>query len=147
MCHSGVHLNSGTAQRRDEEYSAFVAASSRRLVHVATLISGDRHRGEDLAQSALVAVYVKWPSIRDDPFPYARRCVVNAHVSWWKRVAGREAATADVPDNSRDDGTASVDARHALVAALKTLTRREREVLVLRYVEDLSEEQTAAELG
>ena len=41
----------------------------------------------------------------------------------------------------------AVDRKLAIAGALRVLTRRERAVVVLRYIEDLTEAQTAATLG
>lgn len=141
---------SNAAQRlRDEEFTAFVAGSSPRLLHIARLVTGDPHRAEDLVQAALLGAYRRWDAIRlDDPFAYARRSVVNGHVSWWRLSARRELLTDDLPDRPTQAQPfhQAVDERDLLRVALGRLTRRERTVLVLRYIEDLSERQIADEL-
>lgn len=133
--------------RNREEFAAFVTGSSRRLLHVAELVSGDPHRAEDLVQSALTGAYERWDRIRsDDPFAYVRRSVLNAQVSWWRRHS-RESVRADLPDATVPDGSGASDDRDLLRRALLSLTARERAVVVLRFVEDLSEMQTAHDLG
>lgn len=134
---------------RDEEFSAFVTGSSPRLLHIARLVTGDPHRAEDLVQAALLGTYRRWDAIRrDDPFAYTRRSVVNGHVSWWRRAARRELLTNDLPDRAvaGQPFHQAVD-RDALRSALLELTQRERTVVVLRYIEDLSERQIADELN
>lgn len=136
------------ARDREEEFVAFVVASSPRLLHVATLMVGDRHRAEDLVQAALEAAYRRWYSLGpQDPYAYVRRSILNANVSWWRRAANRDSLVADVPEIPVGDQTERIDQRAALRQALRLLTRRERQVVVLRYIEDLSEQQTAAELA
>lgn len=133
----------------DDEFEEFVTGASRRLLQIARLVTGDPHRAEDLTQTALVGVYRRWEQIRDDdPFAYARRSVVNAHASWWRRHRGREQLVQDLPDwRSVADGTDDRARRDVLQRALAGLTQRERAVVVLRYFEDLTEQAVAHELG
>ncbi|MDP9417088.1 MAG: sigma-70 family RNA polymerase sigma factor, partial [Actinomycetota bacterium] len=120
---------------------------SPRLVVMAQLLTGDAQRGEDLAQSALVAVYQRWGRL-DDPVVYARRCVLNGHRTWWRRRGGREHLPGDVPDLAAVTDIADDAVRRDLVTrALALLTDRERAVVVLRYLEDLTEAETARELN
>jgi RNA polymerase sigma-70 factor (sigma-E family) len=131
------------------DFSAFVAAQSARLVHLAELLCSDRHRAEDLVQSALIRAYLRWDRIEgDDPFSYVRQAVVNANRDWWRRRQWREVATAEPPEPPPvTDFAGHVDHRAAVLRALSMLTRNERSVVVLRYYEDLDEQSTAEVLG
>lgn len=133
--------------RHDDEFAAFVTAASPRLLHLARLITGDNHRAEDLVQQALLGAYRRWASIEGDPFAYVRRSVVNGHASWWSRVGSRELQAERLPEAATGDATDQLVSRAVLRAALRDLTVRERGVVVLRFIEDLSEAQTAHELG
>jgi RNA polymerase sigma-70 factor (sigma-E family) len=130
----------------DSEFAASVLSSQRRLRRVAYLVCGDFHRAEDIVQTALAQVYARWDRIRreDGPEGYAHRAVVNAAIDERRRPWRREHATGFLPDRvaPADDGITP-----AVLAALATLPRRQRAVVVLRYVEDLDVEQTAALLG
>jgi RNA polymerase sigma-70 factor (sigma-E family) len=129
----------------DAHFSAFVAAQSGRLVHLAELLCGDRHRAEDLVQSALIRTYMRWDRIEgDDPFGYVRQAVVNANRDWWRRKQWREVAAGDLPEPPpTSDFAGHVDHRASVLRALSTLTRKERNVVVLRFYEDLDEQGTA----
>ena len=132
----------------EQEYRTFVEQSQRRLLHFAALLTPDPHGAQDLLQAALVKTYLHWRTAQNNPVAYVRRCMVNQRTDWWRRVRGRERVTADVPDLAIPDDHADVHARQdALVKALRTLTVRERSVVVLRYLEDLTEQQVADELG
>ena len=132
----------------DESFSDFVAARSRHLLHAAHLLTGDRHRAEDLLQTALTRAYLRWDRIdSDDPEGYVRRTMVNAHTDWWRRKPWRERSTDAVPEVVGADEHASYDARDAVLGALATLSGRQRAVVVLRYYEGLSEAEIAAALG
>lgn len=128
---------------------AFVRGAQGSLLQLAWLLTGDVHRAEELVQDTLVRSYGAWPRIRHgDPFAYTRRVLVNAKIdSWRRRRNERLVERAPDPDGAAPDLTAGVDHRLAVVAALRTLSPRERAVLVLRYLVDLSEADTADELG
>lgn len=139
---------------RDEDFTAFVVARSGRLVHLARMLCGDAALAEDLVQAALEKAYLRWDRIEmGDPFGYVRQAVVNQHLSWLRRRLWRErpsggSAELDLDfDRSVADPTNGVERRIVLTNALSALTPRERAVIVLRYVEDLTEVQTAAVLG
>jgi RNA polymerase sigma-70 factor (sigma-E family) len=139
---------------RDEDFTAFVLARSARLVHIARMLCGDPVLAEDLVQTALEKAYLRWERIElGDPFGYVRQAVVNQHLSWLRRRPWRERPSGDAAEVDQRFGLAvadlsdRVDRRLALTVALAALTRRERAVVVLRYVEDLTEAQTAAILG
>jgi RNA polymerase sigma-70 factor (sigma-E family) len=134
----------------DDGFTAFVIARQRALQRIAWLLTGDWAAAEDLVSQALAKVWQHWSRIQrhDDPHVYACRVLVNAHASAWRRAWRRELPYSDVPDRGGwDEPSTTVDTRRALLDALGRLPRRQREVLVLRYLEDLSEVQTADIMG
>jgi RNA polymerase sigma-70 factor (sigma-E family) len=130
----------------DEHFAAFVLTAQPRLRRTAYLICGDWHHAEDIVQTALAQVYSRWPrlSANGDPGGYVHRAVVNAAIDERRRPWRRELAAAYLPDRSAqpDDGL-TVE----VLGALARLPRRQRAVVVLRYVEDTDVETTAALLG
>jgi len=137
-----------------EGFAEFVAARSFALLSTAWLLTGDEGRAEDLLQEALARTWQAWPRIRHagGPEPYVRKVMVNLNVSWWRRRWRGERPQAVLPeplgpDPLGPDPTAQVDVRDAVRRALATLPPRQRAVLVLRYVEDWTEAQTATALG
>lgn len=141
------------AGSRDDDFTAFVLARSARLVHFARMLCGDAGLAEDLVQTALEKAYLRWDRIElADPFAYVRQAVVNQHLSWLRRRLWRERPSGDAAEidlllEAEVDPSSGVQHRVAMGAALATLSRRERAVVVLRYVEDLTERETAAVLG
>lgn len=129
----------------DAEFSEWVRASQTSLTRSAYLLTGDLHRAQDLAQEAMVKVGLRWHRLRGQaPTAYARRIIVRDHVSWWRRRR-RETTVADVPDVAVvPDGPESA---LVLRQSLTRLTARQRAVLVLRYLDDLTERETAEVLG
>jgi RNA polymerase sigma-70 factor (sigma-E family) len=133
---------------RDEAgFRAFVEANGSTLLHAARLLTGDHHRGEDLVQTALTKVYLKWGRI-DTPLAYARKALVNAHIDqsrrkWWGERPAEVLPEAPAPSAE----LAASDLRDELRRLLAGLSPRERSVVVMRYYCDLSEQETAATLG
>jgi len=76
---------------------------------------------------------------------YARRAIVNAHVSRVRRRASGETTLAELPE--RADVAALPEEHDAMWRAIATLPRRQRAVLVLRYYADLPDREIAAHLG
>ena len=133
---------------RTEEFTAWAREAARPLLRTAAALTGDRHAAEDLVQDVLARVYVAWPRV-DDPDAYAHRAVVNASLSRWRGLARRPEAPLGERQVLVDPGRgqAAVDDRALVVHALQHLPARQRAVLVLRYLEDRTERQTADLLG
>jgi len=130
------------------EYDAFVAARWPRLLRVAYLLTADWAAAEDLLQTALVKAWFAWRRIGGDPEPYVRRIVVTTFVSTRRRRWTTELPVETLPDVlARPDGAAGHADRDLLWRALGKLPAKQRAVLVLRYFEDLTEEQIATTLG
>jgi RNA polymerase sigma-70 factor (sigma-E family) len=130
----------------DAAFRAFVEANSATLLHAARLLTGDHHRGEDLVQTVLTRVYLKWGRI-DAPLAYARKALVTAHIDSTRRRWWGERPTETLPDRPGADELSPTDERDELRRILGELNPRERAVIVLRYYCDQSEQDTAATLG
>jgi len=102
-------------------------------------------RGDDAAQETLILVLRNLPTLRDPAAlrAWVRRIAVRESV----RVAtrARDVPVSDVSESELPDF--DVDDRMDVRQTLNGLPPRQRAVLVLRYLEDLSEEQTAELLG
>lgn len=108
---------------RSAEFAAFAAGAAGRLLHAATLLTGDPGAADALLCSALSRTYADWYRMRgEDPYAYTRADLIRryAHRPWWHRPG---------------DGV------------LARLTPQERLVVVLRLYEGVAEEQAAAQLG
>ncbi len=124
-------------------------ARGQRLVRTAYLLTGDRQVAEDLVQNALASVLVSWRRLWDvaDLDAYLYTALVHARSRWWRHRSRREVPSERVPELPTDDETSRLDRHEDLVAVLNTLPPRQRQALVLRYYEDLTEVQTARVLG
>jgi RNA polymerase sigma-70 factor (sigma-E family) len=134
------------SRAQEEAFRAFVDAHGATLLHAARLLTGDHHRGEDLVQTALTKVYLKWDRI-DAPLAYARKALVTGHIDSTRRKWWGEQPTETLPETADADEMATSDMRDELRRLLGELNPRERAVVVLRYYCDLSEQETAATLG
>jgi RNA polymerase sigma-70 factor (sigma-E family) len=132
----------------DEEFIEFAKASSARMQRAAYLLTGDAHQAEEAAQAALVRVYASWGRARHkDPYAYARAVLVNLLKDQWRRPM-REYATEAMPERSVPrDMADDVTRRRSLINALRSLSAKERAVIVLRYFLDASEAEVARELN
>jgi RNA polymerase sigma-70 factor (sigma-E family) len=129
-------------------FDEFMAARWAPLYRFAYLLTGDRHQAEDLLQGALARTCARWGNIRDKRAAdaYVRRAMVHAAPRGW-RQRSREIVTEELPERGHLGGL-GVRADHlALWDQIRRLPPRMRATLVLRYVDDLTEEATARELG
>lgn len=135
----------------EREFREYVAARQGALYRTALLLTGQREDAEDLLQTALTKLAVKWSSLQrsGSPDAYVRKILYHQQVSHWRRMRRwREHPTAEPPEPlSLGDMATDSATRVALAEALRRLTDRQRAVIVLRYYEDLPESEVAAILG
>ncbi|MCM0620173.1 SigE family RNA polymerase sigma factor [Nocardioides bruguierae] len=122
------------------------------MLRTAYLVTGDLHRAEDLLQEALVAAAQRWGTLREgNPEAWVRTVVARRHISWWRKH--RRETLTDAPAGAGEGRTPAADpsgrvtGRVVLLDALDRLTAKQRSVLVLRFLEDLSVAETAHALG
>lgn len=127
----------------------FVRARGLELTRFAYLITGDRGRAEDLVQDVLLALHRRFGPVFDvaDPGAYARRAVVNAHLSWLRRRHLLELPSEHVPEQPCSDTTEFDVVADQTWQLLATLPARQRTVLVLRYYLGYSDCDIAALLN
>jgi RNA polymerase sigma-70 factor (sigma-E family) len=132
----------------DDGFREFVSARWSSLVTTAFLVTADRGIAEDCVQEALARVHRRWAKVRDDgaPVAYTHRAVLNAALSWRRRRRVAEVSLAAAANRPAPvDQAPGVDSD--LLAALRSLPPRMRAVVVLRYLEDYTEVETARLLG
>ncbi|MCG5217116.1 SigE family RNA polymerase sigma factor [Streptosporangium sp. KLBMP 9127] len=131
-------------------FAEFVAARGTSLLRVAYLTCGSRDDAEDVLQIALERAYRSWARLREgaDPEPYVRRIIVNTAISRARRRAIlRIIPTSAPPERGAPSQVHGIELRQVLMDGLRALPPRQRAVLVLRFLEDMSEAQTAEALG
>ena len=136
---------------RDRDgYTEFVVARWTSLHRLAYLLTGSGPAAEDLLQTALMKTYVSWPRVKgvDSPDAYVRRVMVNTLISERRRAwSGRESLQSEPPEAVEGPVDTAVLNHEVLWPLICALPARQRAVVVLRYYEDLSEEQIATLLG
>lgn len=130
-------------------FDAFVRAESTSLLKLAWGLTGERGAAEDLVQVALLRVWTHWPRVRekDRAGAYARRVTVSIYLTSRRRLWWGERASAAPPEDAVDDASEGVVTRRAVISALSALPAKQRAVVVLRYLDDRSEAETAEALG
>nr|MDT0658900.1 sigma-70 family RNA polymerase sigma factor [Micromonospora sp. DSM 115978] len=108
--------------------------------------TGDRALAEDLVAEAFARAWASWPKVSQHPAPAAWvvRTALNIRVSWWRRRRREVALDGHEGASVVEDGLGPDD---ALLAAIRRLPRRQREVVVLRIWLDLDTRSAAAALG
>ena len=135
----------------DEAVRLLYATHWHQLVRLATLLTRDASVAEELVQDAFVALHRRWSSL-DDPgaaHGYLRTTVVNNARSALRHRGVEERYRQPGPPEPSGPEERAVQATEdaRVMAALRGLSRRQQEVLVLRYYADLSEHDIATTLG
>lgn len=129
-----------------DDFGEFYAARKDAVYRAVLVATRGQPGAEDAVAEAFTRAYARWEVVRAHPNPTAwvLRTALNEQRSWWRRL--RRELLGDPPDvggrPDRDGG--GLDARlRALVMALPT---RQREVVALRLLADLSAEETGRSL-
>ena len=130
-----------------DEFQGFARALAPRLFRTALLMSGDWHLAEDLVQTALGKIFSSWSRVRrtDSPEAYAHTVLMRTYISHRRLRRSSEHPVAALPEHASAGPDSAL--RVTLLAALAELPPRDRAVVVLRYWEDRSVEETASVLG
>ncbi|MEV5282586.1 SigE family RNA polymerase sigma factor [Streptomyces sp. NPDC052811] len=130
---------------RVEGYLEFAAGRADQLFRSACLLtSGDTHLAEDLVQETLGRMYALWGRVSriDNPAGYAQTVLVRTFLTHRRRRSATERPLGELPERAAADGDDPA-LRVALLDALSRLSPKDRAVVVLRYWEDRSIEETA----
>ncbi|MDX2971173.1 SigE family RNA polymerase sigma factor [Kribbella solani] len=130
----------------EEAFRLFMSDRMPHLLRAAYLLCGDHHLAEDIVGTAVVRLYRSWRRVvrAEHPAAYARQVVVRTWIDGQRRSWRQEQPTADLPELPVDDRAAEVALQRAdLRRLLDRLPVRQRAVLVLRFYEDLSVDDTA----
>ena len=129
-------------------FAEFVEAELPKLLGLSRVLTGDENEAWDLSQECLVRVGVRWKQVDRDgnPGAYARRCLVRLHINRFRRLR-RELLTPTPPEHSAEEtGLEQVELIGVVRQLLAELPPRQRAVVVLRCVEDLSHAEIASVL-
>jgi RNA polymerase sigma-70 factor (ECF subfamily) len=130
---------------RDQEFEEAFDELLGRALAAARRVLGRTPAAEDAAAEAMARAYAHWPKIAELPHrgPWVMRVATNVAFDVLRRQPG---PAVSGPSASPDGADASVD-RLALLAAVRRLPRRQREVVALSYLSDVPEADVAKVLG
>jgi RNA polymerase sigma-70 factor (sigma-E family) len=134
---------------RAEEFHAFVGDQTSLLHRTAYLLCGDWYLAQDVVQDTLIKAYRHWTRVRraDNPDAYVRRMLVNEVRDRWRR-RDKTVPVAYFPyEPAADDSADDIVRRERLRLALLELPAQQRATVVLRYLEGMSQGETAKILG
>ncbi|MFC0114787.1 SigE family RNA polymerase sigma factor [Kibdelosporangium aridum] len=131
----------------EEHYTEYVTTRLPALRRVAYLLCGDSHRADDIVQNAITRLYVHWRKAQsaDNLDAYVRTTVVRTFLNeqrtgWFSRTR----VVDEPPEGMVRDR--DVETSHVLHAALRRVPPRQRAVLVLRFLYDMSVTEVAGAL-
>jgi RNA polymerase sigma-70 factor (sigma-E family) len=120
------------------------------LVRLAVFMVGDQQTAEDVVQDAFLGLYRNWSRLQDtaNPVGYIRASVLNGCRLVHRKNSRRDRATLVLMEKAEDAASAEsaviLDAANREVLdALRRISRRQREAVVLRYYLEMSEEEAA----
>ncbi|WP_433063247.1 SigE family RNA polymerase sigma factor [Dactylosporangium sp. CS-033363] len=133
-----------------QQYVEYVTGRMPALRKLAYVLCGDRHRADDLVQQTITRLYVRWRRVGgvEHLDQYVRTMLVRAFVDEKRRPWSRAVLTGDAPDRpdpGRSPHDHVVDAV-TVRAALRQVPPRQRTVLILRFLCDMSVEDVAIAL-
>ncbi|CAM5610113.1 SigE family RNA polymerase sigma factor [Streptomyces griseorubiginosus] len=129
---------------REREFREFAEARQTQLRRSAYLLCGDWHQAQDLTQTALMKLYAAWGRVTRDGNvdAYARTILTRTFIDQQRKQGWREESVSEPPDLP-STASATPELRLMMQEALMELPPRYRAVLVLRFWEDWTVEQTA----
>jgi len=116
----------------DQAFESFVRAYGTTLIRLAGALTGNPDVSEEVVQSALERLFVRWRRV-DDPLAYARQVVVNLCKDRGRGAVRRERAGLPFAEIPAPDVIGMHDDRDQLVRAVRALPYRQRAVVVLRF--------------
>lgn len=134
---------------RRNDFIKYVAAIRPRLRGQAFLLCGDWYEADDLVQDTLLTMYRRWPTLTspNQSDGYTRRVLIRKFLSVRRRLRFRREVLHDDPPELPVMADDSVELRVPLLDCVRRLPPRQRAVIMLRFWEDCSIEQTATILG
>jgi RNA polymerase sigma factor (sigma-70 family) len=144
--------------RQDEggsplDFESWASAYWHRLLGIARVVTGDPTLADDVLQDCLIDIYQRWDRVGgadSRPLAYAARIMGSKAANHRRTAWGRRVQVMDdaaILDSDSGDETGSVDNRMIVAGALRHLSERQRQVVAMHYLLDMSVAEIAAELG
>ena len=131
--------------REDQGFAEFFEASWDPCLRAVAASTGDMQLAEEQVAEAFARAWARWRKVSRHPAPRAWvvRTALNVGTSRWRR-RGRELPLGEHDVAARGEPATELDT--AVLAGLRRLPARQREVIVLRVFLDLDVETTARQL-
>ena len=146
-----TELRRAAPETARQQVTALYRAHALGLVRLAVLMVGDQQTAEDVVQDAFLALYRRWPALKDPDraLTYARSSVLNGCRMVHRAKSRRDGITLAAPEDIQSaEATALLgESSREVLAALRLLPARQREAVVLRYYLDMTEDQAAQAMG
>ena len=132
-----------------DSFSRFYQSEYRAVVALAYALTGRAAVAEELAQDAFLVTHRNWERVSayDVPAAFVRRVAANMAVSFARRLAAEARALARLAARSPKWSAPLEPADADFWRSVRSLPRRQAQVLALRYLEDLPDEEIAGILG
>lgn len=135
MRHEGVDTS---------EFVEFYTAQKDRCLRAVVASGMEQDRAEEAVAEAFASAWSRWRTVRtmESPAAWVVRTAINHNISWWRK-RHREVLSATSLEQPVIEESGRVD----LVAAIRKLPPRQREVVIFRYLLDLDTQSTARTMG
>lgn len=147
---TGDVMTTPSRSTRDLEFTSWLTAREPALQRTAHLLTGDVHSAQDLVQTTLAKLYLKWEHVRNagNVDAYARKVLVNEYRTAWRRPVRRAEKVVElVPDVPAPEPPAYDGSHEAVWRFVCSLPPKQRAVVVLRFYEELTEAEIADLMG
>lgn len=133
----------------DEDFASYAQARQHHLYRTAYLLCGDWDRAQDLVQTTMVALLRSWRRVRlaENPDAYAKKVLMRTFLTERRKLRREDDLHAKARSGQATSVQDGSDLRIVILDALRSLPPKPRAMIILRYWEDLSIEETAAILG
>lgn len=132
-----------------EPFEGFFDREYPRMVAVAYAVSGSRWAAEELAQEACLRAYRSWGKVSgyDKPGAWLRRVTINLATSFVRRRISEVKAVEKYALRRIEPVDAHPEDELVFWTEVRRLPRRQREAVVLRYVDDMEGAEIAEVMG
>jgi RNA polymerase sigma factor (sigma-70 family) len=135
-----------SGQHGDENFEMFFDATWARAVRMVSRMGLSRQDAEDVVLDAMAVVYDRWARVHLLPYRegWMLKVTANRALRQLKKVNRRRNLGAGLPSVQEEEITTT---RISVRDGIARLPRRQREVIALRYLADMPEDQVAEVLG
>ena len=128
-----------------EDFESWYSREHPRILSAVVLATGDLYLSQDAVDEAIVRAYDRWKRVgsMESPSGWTVRVALNLVKRNFRR-ANRQYGTSSAFDTQESVFPPTL---HEVWKLVNRLSKRQREVVVLRYIGDLTEAQVADALG